>query len=147
MRGLCQAVLSLVIVVLLATVLGLAAFASERLLFADDFTEDQSDVPPAKWKVYAGRIRQCRLRHRAAYGPGGSHYIGSSKENTSISAMLWDPPASEAKTIVVEHWVRSSPEKNNMYISKEGRHRLHWWVSGVICTSIAVWPQGRVPPE
>ncbi len=131
MRGLCQAVLSLVIVVLLATVLGLAAFASERLLFADDFTEDQSDVPPAKWKVYAAAGYVSVVSDTELH-TGRAVRITSdpSKENTSISAMLWDPPASEAKTIVVEHWVRSSPEKNNMYISKEGRHRLHWWVSG-----------------
>ena len=78
MRGLCQAVLSLVIVVLLATVLGLAAFASERLLFADDFTEDQSDVPPAKWKVYAAAGYVSVVSDTEPHtGRGGSHYIGS----------------------------------------------------------------------
>lgn len=130
MPGSCRAAFAFIIAILLAIVSGPDALASEQLLFADDFTEDQLGAPPAEWKIYGGTgyvgvVSDAELHTgravRVTSDPG--------KENTSISVVLWDPPASQARTIGIEHWIRSSSEKNNMYITKEGRHRLHWWVS------------------
>lgn len=131
MPGTHKAVFSTILAVVLVSVLGHSAFAdSAQFLFADSFAEDQFGDPLAGWRVDAGDGYVCVVPD-AELDTGRAVRITSDPnlENTSISAPLWDPPAEQAKTIVIEHRIRSSQEKNNMYISKARSHRLHWWVA------------------
>ncbi|MGI6611026.1 MAG: pectate lyase [Limnochordia bacterium] len=107
-----------------------SAVSAARLLFTDRFAEDQFGDPPAGWTIHAG-AGHVTVVPAAELNTGRAVRITSDPKlnNTSISAPLSDPPAHEAKTIVIEHRIRSSQEKNNMYISKAGSHRLHWWVA------------------
>lgn len=102
--------------------------ASARYLFADDFDEDELGAAPAKWKVYADS-GYVSVVSDAITGRAMRMMSDPGRQNTSASATLSGPLAAEAKILVVEHRVYSSQEKNNMYVSKDGSHRLHWWVS------------------
>ena len=102
--------------------------ASVEYLFVDDFSEDVPRATPAKWKVYAS-AGYVTVVSDATTGRAMRITSDPSRQNTSASAAFAEPLARETRILVVEHLVHSSQEKNNMYVSKDGSHRLHWWVS------------------